>query len=648
MSINQDDPEPALGIDLGTYNSAAAYAHSKNNIIMVNSLEGKNIYEKNFPSFVYFPPDNSQIIVGRRAKEKLTEFPDRVIWGVKRLIGISFEKAKKDRELLRFQYPIQSGPGDTIVFDLGDQVLTPTDILEHITKKIKSDAENKKINPLVGSPLNSATISVPAYYDGTRVNAILDAVSRGGFSNLTTISEPTAAAHLYGLDIKKDAFLLTFDMGAGTLDVTITGHVNVDGRIEQGEIAVSGHEILGGIDIDELLFATLLTQYNLESYEDDQNVVARMKHEIERTKIMLTYSDSAPLYLPGDRTEIFTRSEMNEILQPLLERCRGPLKLVLDNAGINPSEIDYVLFVGGPTSMPCVQNTVFSELKNLGGNDAAIQRLQKQSLETSSRVNPMDCVAKGAALKARNFIKSRSLIDPNGYGTTLPTKGLRDYYCSIIAPNSAYPLNRSVIIYQNSPITRYVTLSLVKKIDYIVSNQTSSRYYHLGDYNCFIKPTGQYPQIRVELEINSNKSLKMTFTHVQTDESVKFENLNQLTGEEVFLQEENLPEQIKKDETLNVFVDGYEIKNIWSKQHLEETKTFVNFLIKKMGTLPSLVRINNKIADINLLLLTNDSENTRLILNRVQELLDILKNEKIINNDEFSYYLMELQKIANK
>ncbi len=648
MSIDQDNPEPSLGIDLGTYNSAAAYAISKNNIIMVNSLEGKNIYEKNFPSFVYFPHDNGEVVVGRSAKERLTEFPERVIWGVKRLIGISFDRAKKDRELLRFQYPIRSGPGDTIVFDLGDQVLTPTDILEYIAKKIKSDAEDKKINPLVGSPLNSATVSIPAYYDGTRVNAILEAVGRAGFSNLTTISEPTAAAHQYGLDIKNDAFLLTFDMGAGTLDVTITGHVNVDGRIEQGEIAVSGHEILGGIDIDELLFATILTQYNLESYEDDQNVVARLKQEIERSKIMLSYSDSAPLYLPGDRTETLTRSEMNVILQPLLERCRGPLKLVLDNAGITPSEIDHVLFVGGPTSMPCVQDTVFSELKNLGGDDKYIQRLQKYSLENTSRVNPMECVAKGAALKARNFIKSRSLIDPNGYGTILPSKGLRDYYCSIIDPNSAYPLNRSVLIYQNTPTARYVTLSLVKKIDYIVSNRTSSRYYHLGDYNCFIKPTGKYPQIRVELEINPNKSLIMTFTHVQTDESVTFENLNQLTGEEVFLQEENRPEQMKKNEGFNDRSDGYEIKNVWKKQHLEETRAFVNFLLKKIGRTSSLERVGKKITEINQLLSTNDSQETRLIMNRVQELLDILKNEKIINHDEFSYFLIELQKIANK
>jgi molecular chaperone DnaK len=647
MSSDNENTLHALGIDLGTYNSAAAYAISKKNIIMVNSLEGKTTYEKNFPSFVFFPHDDSPVLSGRAAKENLTDYPDRVIWGVKRLIGISYEKAKKDRELLRFQYPIRKGPGDTIVFDLGDRVITPTDILEYIVKKIKSDAENKKINPLVGSPLTSATVSVPAYYDATRINAILESVDRAGFKNLSTISEPTAAAHQYGLDIKDESFILTFDMGAGTLDVTISGLVNIGGRIEQGEIAVSGHEVLGGIDIDEILYANIMSQYRLESYEDDPNVVARLKQEIERTKILLTYSESAPLFLPENRTVNFTRQEMNTIIQPLLERCGGPLKLVFDNAGLKPSEIDHVLFVGGPTFMPCIRDTVFSEMRRMGGDSESIRRLQLSTIESVGSVNPMECVAKGAALKARNLIISRSMIDPNGYGTILPSKGLRDYYCSVIDPNSGYPLSRSIVIYQTTPKTRYVSVSLVKKTEYIESDCISSKYFHLGDYNCFIKSTGQYPRIRIELEISSNKSLLMKFTHIQTDESVSFENLDQLKGEEIFLQEENPPEQSDRGDDSNMPLGEYESKNVWTNNHLEKTCTFAHLLFTRIGSSQS-ARLKKKIEEITTLLSTQESEDTRLILNRTQELLDILKNEKVISQDEFSYYLLELRKIANE
>jgi hypothetical protein len=237
------------------------------------------------------------------------------------------------------------------------------------------------------------------------------------------------------------------------------------------------------------------------------------------------------------------------------------------------------------------------------------------------------------------------MIDPNGYGTILPSKGLRDYYCSVIDPNSGYPLSRSIVIYQTTPKTRYVLVSLVKKTEYIESDRISSKYFHLGDYNCFIRSTGQYPRIRIELEISSNKSLLMKFTHIQTDESVSFENLDQLKGEEIFLQEEIPSEQFDKGDDSTIPFGEFESQNVWTNDHLEKTCTFAHLLFTRLGS-PQSIRLNKKIEEIQTLLATHESEDTRLILNRTQELLDILKNEKVITQDEFSYYLLELRKIA--
>lgn len=137
----------------------------------------------------------------------------------------------------------------------------------------------------------------------------------------------------------------------------------------------------------------------------------------------------------------------------------------------------------------------------------------------------------------------------------------------------------------------------------------------------------------------------MKFTHIQTNESVSFENLDQLKGEEIFLQEEIPSEQSDKGDNSNMPFGEYESKNVWTNDHLEKTSTFAHLLFTRIGPSQS-ARLNKKIDEIQTLLSTEESEDTRLILNRTQELLDILKNEKIITQDEFSYYLLELRKIA--
>lgn len=210
----------AIGIDLGTYNSSAAFA-TEREVIIVESRYGKTVYGKNFPSFVLFDHNGKMQMVGKTAKAQGLRDPKLLVWGVKRLVGLSFDQARSQGEFRRFKYDVEKGPGGSILIRVGEERYTPSHILELILREIKQDAENTKVNPMIGSGVERAVISVPAYFDATRVAPILNAGKNAGFTEVETIAEPTAAAMSYDVEIKKKARILTFDLGAGTLDVTV-------------------------------------------------------------------------------------------------------------------------------------------------------------------------------------------------------------------------------------------------------------------------------------------------------------------------------------------------------------------------------------------------------------------------------------------
>ena len=635
----------SIGIDLGTFNSAGAYALNRDRIVMVKSHDRESIYGKNFPSFVLFDENGKKVSVGVKAFQEICVNPELVVWGVKRLIGLSYEKARTSKELLRFQYKLEKSPDGSIQIVVGKKKYTPIDILAFILKEIKDNAENPALNPLIaGETIESVVVSVPAYFDVTRVAPIIEAANRVGFKEVSTISEPTAAAQQYGIQINSEAFVLTFDMGAGTLDVTVSGIANVGGTYVQGEIAVSGHEALGGIDIDEILYAYIDDIHNLSSFEDDPKKIAILKQAIQWAKIQLSTKEEASILLPSGQEITLTRNELERTIDNFLDNCRGPIQVAIKNSGISPDEILAVLFVGGPTAMPCIRRTVINEIKSLGASEETVKRLKAIAIDSHTKINPMECVAKGAALKAGGFVTIDVTIDPNGYGTILTAPGLQDCFFSVIEPNSGYPVTQKAIIWQNDPDTQCVTIPIVKKLEYARMGSIVPRYYHLGDIDCFIKPTGNYPEILIEMTIDARRSLKTQFTHVETGESVSFSRLDQLKGDEIFLQEnvpvppENIPDGRRNSQV-----------NRWSAPQYEEAVKIARIIADKVGDECNDEIVKEKRKDLyNQLKEAKNFEDTRFILRKTQELLDALRISNIINQDEFSYHMGVLRQIVFK
>jgi len=672
-----------LGIDLGTYNSAAAVAFSKDKFIMVESRYGPTIYGKNFPSFVLFDHQGKKQMVGLQAARNLTEKPEFVIWGVKRLIGLSYETAKQRGELKRFQYTIEKGQGGSILIKVGGEFYTPSHILEFILGEIKEDAENKNINPLIGEKIEKAVISIPAFFDATRTRPILDAARSAGFNDVKTIAEPTAAGMVLGQNYVDNSKVLVFDIGAGTLDVTIMLLVNEDGNLIAGELQTSGNEALGGIDMDDMLTSYIIKKHNLAGIENDLRKFSMLKEEIERVKIRLSKREKSSLDFPDGQSVDFTRKELEIVLRPLLEKCRGPIQMAFEQAKISADQIDHVLLVGGPANMPCIRETVKDELKKLGAKNTLLNELD--SWERSG-INPMECVAKGASLKACGFSEPDVQIDPNDYGINI----VGTYY-SIIPGNSSYPFppNMQGIEYFTPEALR-VTVSLVKKLPYNENASTIYKYFYLGDYDFYIKSTGENPIIDVAMELNSDKDLITTFIHRQTNESMRFEKLDLLTGNEISLQEKNElsveknreEEKSGKDEGnddgedeaegdkkggLNKTTDhkkgiSKEIleqiekkkdKNTpkrrdWSPQQFERAASLAQKTMKKLAKKTDNTKVESK--KIELLELMNnkgDPNNTRFIFRRIQELLNILFISHMISESESQNICNEMREIEN-
>jgi molecular chaperone DnaK len=378
-----------LGIDLGTYNSSAAVAVERNNVVMVTSKEGKSPDGKNFPSFVQFASNGSKVSVGVRAKRSLALDPSLVVWGVKRLVGLSFQAAQDRGESKRFQYDIERGPGDAILIRAGKERFTPSQILEAILREIKEDAENQDLNPLFGTRFDEAVISIPAYYKAIRTAPILDAARQAGFTEVDTIAEPTAAALKYGLKIDREAVILTFDLGAGTLDVTVLQIVQDGKNLVSGELCTSGHEALGGLDMDIALRDFIIAKYKEITLATDKDR-ALFLDEVEKTKIRLSKAKTAKLLFANSEISL-TRDELEEALSGILKRFAGPIQMAIKEAGLKACDIDHVLLVGGPTHIPCVRHAVRKELALLGAKPQVLAEIDAID-QRGFPVNPMECV----------------------------------------------------------------------------------------------------------------------------------------------------------------------------------------------------------------------------------------------------------------
>lgn len=352
-----------IGIDLGTSNSAGSYMEA-GKPKMIPSAEGTTIVGgKAFPSYVAFTKEG-ELLVGEPARRQAVVNPEGTILRVKRKMGTDYK------------------------YKIYGKEYTPEQISGFILQKIKKDAE-----VYLGERVEKAVITVPAYFDDSQRQATKNAGSIAGLEVIRLVNEPTAAALAYGLDKvkEKNQQVLIFDLGAGTLDVTI---MDFGGGVFEVR-STSGDTHLGGSDMDSILIDYMVEEFKKDTNIDlkgDKMAVQRVREAVEKAKIELSSMLETEINLPfitatpeGPKHLLLkiTRAKLEELVKPIIDRCRGPIEQALGDAKLTPKEVEKVILVGGPTRMPILQKFI----DDIFGS------------KISRGIDPMECVAMGAAIQ---------------------------------------------------------------------------------------------------------------------------------------------------------------------------------------------------------------------------------------------------------
>ena len=485
-----------IGIDLGTSNSAAAVLRG-GRPVLIPSAEGVSLGGKAFPSYVALTADGTMLI-GEPARRQAAANPEGTATAFKRLMGTRRKVRLRDKEF------------------------TPEQLSGFLLQKIKRDSE-----AFLGEPVKDAVVTVPAYFDDNQRSATKDAAAIAGLNVLRLVNEPTAASLAYGLDrLQQELRIVVVDFGGGTLDVTIMEFGKGVFEVK----ATSGDTQLGGTDMNNVLFDELAERFRRKSSVDvkaDPRARARLLEAAEIAKIELSASTTAHLSLPfigmagGQAQHLdmdLTRADLERIVRPVIERCRGPVEQALRDANIGPRDIDRLVFVGGPTRMPAVR--------------AFFEDLFARKAEMG--VDPMECVAAGAALQAgvlAGEVKDIVLVDVTPL--TLGVETLGGVATPLIGRNTPIPVKKTETFTTAADMQTSVTVHVYQGERPMAADNTS-----LGQFNLeglAPAPRG-VPKIEVTFDIDSNGILNAAARDVVTGRSQSI----RITGST------RLPEDVKK------------------------------------------------------------------------------------------------------
>ncbi len=484
-----------IGIDLGTSNSAASIMEG-GRPTMIPSAEGTSVGGKSFPSYVAFTKDG-QLLVGEPARRQAVTNPDGTIKNVKRKMG-SNEK----------------------VTALGKEY-TPQQISAFILQKIKKDAES-----YLAEPVDKAVITVPAYFNDNQRQATKDAGAIAGLEVVRIINEPTAAALAYGLD-KSDVEqkIMVFDLGGGTLDVTIMDFS--DGVFEV--LSTSGDTQLGGSDMDEALTKYVMGEFQKETGIDlskDNMAFWRVREACEKAKIELSTTMQTEINLPfisadasGPKhlVQTLTRAKLEEIVEPIVSRCKAPIVQAINDAGLKNDDIDKIIMVGGPTRMPIVQSFVESVV------GPKIQR----------GIDPMECVSMGAAVQGAVLageVKDVLLLDVTPLSLGIETLG--GVATKLIDRNTTIPTKKSQVFSTAADNQPSVEINIVQGERQMAADNTSLGKFILDG----IPPAPRgVPQIEVTFDIDANGIINVSAKDKGTgkEQKITIASSNKLSKEEI-------------------------------------------------------------------------------------------------------------------
>jgi molecular chaperone DnaK len=367
-----------IGIDLGTTNSVVAVMEGKEPKVIVNE-EGARLT----PSVVAWD-DKGEILVGTIAKRQAVTNPENTVYSSKRYIGRRFDEV--ENETRRVPYKVTKGKDGGAWLEVRGKQMAPPEVAAKVLQKLKKAAED-----YLGEKVTEAVITVPAYFNDAQRQATKDAGRIAGLDVKRIINEPTAAALAYGLDKKNNEIIAVYDFGGGTFDISI---LEVGDNVVQ-VISTNGDTHLGGDDVDHLIMEFLIAEFRKDTGLDvsnDKMVIQRLKDASEQAKIELSSKVETTINLPFLTADAsgpkhlqkqLTRSKLEQMMRPLIDRSMEPVRRALDDAKKRPNEIDEVVLVGGSTRIPLVQETVS---KFFGK-------------EPHKGVNPDEVVAVGAAVQ---------------------------------------------------------------------------------------------------------------------------------------------------------------------------------------------------------------------------------------------------------
>lgn len=357
--------EKIIGIDLGTTNSVVAVMDGNEPTVIANQ-EG----DRTTPSVVAFT-DGDETIVGAPARNQRVTNPTRTVYSVKRFMGRRHSEVASEEKMI--PYEIKGGADEYVKIGVGDQEYTPQEISAKTLRKLKEAAES-----YLGHKVNKAVITVPAYFNDAQRQATKDAGQIAGLEVARIINEPTAAAMAYGLDkAQNEQKIVVFDLGGGTFDVSVLELNDDDGMKVFEVISTSGDTHLGGDDFDELLIHHVADEFKKSTGVDlrsDTMALQRLQEACEKAKKELSSAQSSDINLPFITADAsgpkhlqmnISRAKFEELVDPLVERCKTPVQQALKDAKLSPSEIDEIVLVGGSTRAPKVQAMV----KEIFGKD---------------------------------------------------------------------------------------------------------------------------------------------------------------------------------------------------------------------------------------------------------------------------------------